>query len=71
MNAVAISFGQLVATTGITARQAALALGSAFASNSAMTCLAAATGGRVYALPVIAGIIVINTALFGTALWVS
>jgi len=71
VHAAAISLGQLVANAGITPREAAFALSSAFATNSAMKCLAALTGGRVYALPVIAGILVINAALFGTALWVS
>lgn len=71
VHAAAISVGQLVANAGITPREAAFALCFAFATNSAMKCLAALAGGRVYALSVIAGIIVINAALFGTALLVS
>lgn len=71
VHAATISVGQLVANASLSPSEAAFALCCAFATNSLMKCLAALTGGRVYALPVIAGIVVINIALFGAAFFVS
>ncbi len=68
VHAAAVSLGQVTANAGITPREATFALCLAFGTNSLMKCIAAATGGRAYALPVIAGLLVINAALVGTIL---
>ena len=68
VHAAAVSLGQLTTGAGIGAREATFALCLAFATNSLMKCLAALTGGGTYAVPVIAGLVVINAALVGSVL---
>ena len=68
VHAAAVSLGQLVAATKVPVNEAARALAIAFSTNTLMKCFAAATGGRAFAVPVVAGVIAINAAL-GLAIW--
>jgi len=65
VHAAAVSVGQLATRTDLPPRDAALALCLAFATNSLLKCIAAATGGRAFAMPVIAGIVAIAATLVG------
>jgi len=70
VHAAAVTLGQLVSGTNVSANEAATALAFAFTTNSIVKCIAAGTGGRAYALPVIGGIVTINLTLLG-AVWLA
>lgn len=64
VHAAAISLAQVYA--GVDPNGVAYALAAAFAANSAMKGIAATTGGRDYALPVIGGVAMISAIFLGT-----
>jgi uncharacterized membrane protein (DUF4010 family) len=66
VHAAAVSLGQLNAAAALPVSEAGIALGAAFATNSLVKCVAAyATGGMIYAKPMIIGIAIINLAMLG------
>lgn len=63
VHAAAVGIADLTANGGLATRAGSFALAIAFLANSLMKCLAASTGGRAFALPVIGGIVAINIGL--------
>jgi len=70
VHAAAVTLGQLVSGSDVSAHQAAFALAAAFTANSAVKCIAAIAGGVRYARPVILGVVMINGALVA-ATWLN
>ncbi len=63
VHAAAVGIADLTASGGLDTRAASFALAIAFLANSLMKCLAAISGGRAFAWPVIGGIVAINVGL--------
>jgi uncharacterized membrane protein (DUF4010 family) len=63
VHAAAVSLGQLAGSGGLAHAEAAWALAAAFTTNSFVKCVAATTGGKAYAVPVIVGVLAINAVL--------
>ncbi|HEU4664907.1 MAG TPA: DUF4010 domain-containing protein [Dokdonella sp.] len=64
VHAATVSLGQLAATATLPLPQAALGVALAFVANSLVKCVAAlAGGGRVFARPLVGGVLAIDAAL--------
>lgn len=70
VHAAAVAVGQLANETHLGQIEAVRALAIAFSANSAVKCAGSAFGGAGYAIPVCAGIVLLNIAFVTTALMI-
>jgi uncharacterized membrane protein (DUF4010 family) len=69
VHAAAIGLAKLASDGSVSPRAAGYALAAAFSANSLMKCVAAATGGKQYALRVASGVVSINAVLVVATWW--
>jgi uncharacterized membrane protein (DUF4010 family) len=69
VHAAAIGLAKLTSDASVSPRTAGYALAAAFSANSLVKCVAATTGGKLYALHVAGGVVAINAALVAAIWW--